>query len=87
MNAVDSNFCTEPFILVHVHPQITNTAFNIERSLTKAEWPISPCPGLTVLTMLDELWIQQLENCPSPRKNSPITETVSAGPPDEFTEM
>lgn len=43
--------------------------------------PVSPCPGLTVLTMLDEFWMQQSEIHPSPRKNSPIAKIVSSGSP------
>lgn len=83
---MDSNCYIKSLILVHVHPQITNVVFNTDRSLIKMEWPASPCPSLTVLSMLDELWMRQSENCPSPRKNSPITEMVSSGSPDEFTE-
>lgn len=71
----------ESFFLIHRHPQSTKAA----SSLTEAEWLASPCPGLIVLTMLDELWMQPLENCPSPRKNSLIIRIVSSGPPNEFT--
>lgn len=48
--------------------------------------PAPPCPGPTVLTMLDEFWMQQSKTHPSPRKNSPITKIVSSGPQHEFTE-
>lgn len=48
--------------------------------------PASPCPGLRVLTMLDEFWMQQSETHPSPKKNPPIIKIVSSGPPNEFTE-